>query len=234
MAGTPLPAPRTHLSFTCVKAAAPQPVGEGATGTGGGPDGQHAPGFQGSAGGEQSVAVVEALIAADQRRIGPVVDVEQDRVVAIPCFEDHVGDVAQQHRATAVRERVSRDLAERAAVPLDDGRHQLGHIDPTTRPDLPQGGRQGETHAQTADQHSRLLALSNPLAAQLGQSVLRGMLPAVHQLAAVDGDREFATAASQSQNLAAAGHSHRVQCFPRNHPARVHFVTGGCNRRDLA
>jgi hypothetical protein len=95
------------------------------------PHRQHAARRQRRLGRAQADERIDAAVLGPHQPVGPVVDVEQDRVVA---RAGAVGGVVDERRHVAHAERDARiveaargQLGHRPARPFDDLGHQLGH-----------------------------------------------------------------------------------------------------------
>ena len=90
------------------------------------PHGEDAGGLQRGTDHLEARVVVEAGIRGLRERGGAVVDIEQDGIEAGARGAEEDRDVAERHLGAAILERSSREIGERAAVPLHDRRHELG------------------------------------------------------------------------------------------------------------
>ena len=78
---------------------------------------------------------VERLVAGVGERVGAVVDVEQDGIVAVDGGVDRLAHVASDERHARIGERIARQRGELTAIPLDYRWHQLSDLDLRARAD---------------------------------------------------------------------------------------------------
>ena len=114
-------------------------------------------------------------------------------------------------------------LAERAPVPLDHGRHQLGHHHFRVVSEVAQGGSQCEAHAQTADQHAGPLSTGDFGARDLGQRIRGPVGSSAHEvLTAHDFDHEVFAVPVEAELATAV----RYRCGIEQRHAGVGHVRG--------
>jgi hypothetical protein len=155
----------------------------------GGPDDEDAAGGEGGLDRGEAVGEVELGVAVGDA-VGAVVDVEHDGVVAAGRGADDVGDVVLDEVRARVVERVAGEVAVDGPVPAHDVGHELGDVDVRGRGQAIEGGAQREPEAEAADEQARRGDAGDLLAGDPAELVLGLMVVAVHQIDAVDADRE--------------------------------------------
>ena len=178
------------------------------------PDREDAAGLQRGMRLAQAVGVVQVVVRLQHQPFGPVVDVQQDGVIARPNTSDHRADVAFEHGDAGIGQAVPVDRRQRPARPGHHLRHQFGDghrgVGAQNRKRL----AQGEAHAQPADQHVELRPRAQPRAGQRRQRLFRPAQAAAHQLDRSRHDRKLGAPLHQTQFSAAVGHARRAELNP--------------------
>ena len=124
----------------------------------------------------QAAQIVEARVAGDGERLRSVVDVEQDRVV--PTLPEQRGDVGNVQGDARILQRAASERRERASVPLDHRREELGHVDRRVRGQevedgarVLEAGRPGEVYNVGGNSEKTNLEVVNTLCAVLDELV---------------------------------------------------------------
>ena len=149
--------------------------------------------------------IVQAGVVGCREGGGTVVDVEEHRVEAPPARAQGGSDVADFDPDAFVFQRLTGERPERAAVPLDDGRHELGDDDGRGGREHVEGRSQGEAHAETADEHARLVAQPGVPAAERRQRFFGAVHAARHQRLAAREDHVLAPLTGEAHVLAVRG-----------------------------
>ena len=102
----------------------------------------------------------------------------------------------------SIIEGMAGEGTERPAIPAHDGRNELGDDHRSGwRQDIERGA-EGESHAETADEHVRSRSGRNAAAAERGQRVLRAVLVARHERLVVGEEQKFAVTTLERQHRA--------------------------------
>ena len=118
--------------------------------------------FQRRVGSGNPIVVVEFLILICCKGRRAIVDIQQDGIEAVRCVLQGTADVLHQDSKSRILQRVACQRCQgTGGVPIDDGRHQLGHHDGGVRGQQVQGSAQGKAHAQSAHENSWFPAIGN-------------------------------------------------------------------------
>ncbi|MNI59207.1 hypothetical protein D3C73_1143580 [compost metagenome] len=208
------------------------PVGAGR------PDRQHAFWPQGLGAGTQAASGVEPAVGSLGQAFGAIVDVEHDRVEALRLGLQHFGHVFQADHRARVQERVSGLLAQRPTVPFHDAGDQLGNHHFSVLAQVLERRGEGETHAQSTDQHPRIRPTGDLAAGDLGQGIFGTVHARVHQLpavAALDLDDEILAVLEQAKGTAVFGNRGGIEQNETFHGAHLKKIgsTGEGKRTQL-
>ncbi len=198
------------------KAAPAQPFRESRVGRCG-PDGEDAAGGQRCACRMQSRLPVKAAVLRAREAVGPVIDIEQDRVEFFPGLADGGADIAHPQFHPRVAETIPEDGLHVLPGPIGQFRHDFADDQPRVRRRDRLRGAQGETHPEPADEDARRGPLGQLVESKGRECLLRAAEAAVHQLvAAFKTDREFIAPAQQPERIPLR-RLRRGQLYPWKH-----------------
>ena len=152
---------------------------------------------------------VEPVVRLVDHRARAVVDVEEDGVVDPLRLLDALHRVADVDVGAWVVEGPAGQLAHQAPVPVEQRRGELGHHHLGVHREPVERGPRGEAQAEAAHQHGP--PLPRPLEREVGQRVLRAVLPARHEHLAAVADHPLAVAARQAPGRVEAWADLRVR-----------------------
>jgi hypothetical protein len=109
------------------------------------------------------------------------------------------------NRHAGIREGVGREPVGGIAVPAHHGGHELRHHHLRVGGEAGQAAAEREAHPEAADEHAGPPPRGHRRAGQLGEPLLRVVLPARHQLHAADADREGAVVLVERERRAVGG-----------------------------
>lgn len=229
MAVTPAVLTGTHVHFFDDEARIFELVGKAISRIAG-PDCENTAGTQCCTGQLQPSNRIKTVIGETDQPVGPVVDIQQDRVKSFgrPC--DKVVYVANFHREPRIGQRVAEQMGQRSAGPIQNLRDEFGNDHAGICGQDGQRRGQGKAHAEPADQQLCIVS-ANALAGKRCQSLLRPADPAYHQLDFTIFDREIVPPPAQKQ-LTAARNIRRVDQLNRQ-IAGVDDVAQDTLRSDL-
>jgi len=160
------------------------------------------------------------------QRVGPVVDVEQDRVEP-PASSDHRRDIAHDQLDPAIAERTPAVRAVLALVPAHDGGHQLGDHDLRVGRQRVERRAQRVPEAEPADQHAGSADAGEPGGDDAAELVLGAVFVRRHQRPTADRDRDVRVPAGE-HHLLAIGQRHALE-----DDVIVHAASIPCHGRTL-
>lgn len=127
-----------HLHLLGLEAGSGELLGKGPV-SAGRPHRQYAARPQGAGAGIEAIQRIEPAVALLRQALGAVVDIQHDRIEALWLSPEQLGNILVQYPGAGIAQRMAGLLAERAAVPFDDPRHQLGDQYLGVRAQLAQG-----------------------------------------------------------------------------------------------
>ena len=163
----------------------------------GGPDGQHAVALESGEGGGDSAVVVEAGVVRSGEGGRAVVHVKQHGVELAAPRGECDSDVIDLDLHARIRQRISGERAERAAIPVDYGGYYFGDDNARVRRQELERCAQRETHAESADENTRLFQNHRAAARERGERFFRAVHAAGHKAFAVGEDDVLVVAADQ-------------------------------------
>lgn len=169
-----------------------------------GPDGQHAVALKSCEGDGDSAVVVEAGIVRAGEGGRAVVHIKEHGIELAAPRGECDGDVVDLDLYARIRKRISGERSERAAIPVDYGRHYFGDDNDRVRWEQIERCAQRETHTEAADENTRLLQSQRMAAGERGQRFFRAVHAAGHKALAVGEDDVLVAATHQLEDGAVA------------------------------
>src|SRR5438270_11343390 len=123
----------------------------------GGPDGKHAPLFEGGACGGNSTLGVELEVTRGGKCAWAVVDVQQDGIELVSRCAEGDEDIRVLKLYARIAKRMFGQGAEQSAIPFHYGRDEFGDDNGRFWRKNIERGTQRETHPQTANQNAGAL-----------------------------------------------------------------------------
>lgn len=129
---------------------------------------------------------VQAAVAGIGHRVGPVVDIQQDRIELTIGTRDNPDNIARFEIDALVLQGVAVECPEKLTVPFDHRTHQFADNHPGVRAKHIECLTQRIAHPQAADEYAGRPAIRQVPAAEPRQFQFRFILTAVHKILAVD------------------------------------------------